>query len=398
MVKDRKTDDMKSIARKGLNICFISCFPPSRGRLAEYSYYLIDELQKFPQIRHIDIIADTEKYCTVKTVNDKVTLYRLWKVNNPISLLSVPLKILRLKPDVVHFNVHMAVFGRSRLANFVGLSLPFLCRLIGLKTIVTLHNIVESIDIDKTGFKNTFLNRLGALISTKLLTLTSAVTVTVKLYVKILEKRYKCKKVLWIPHGTWKVNFTKCASSNSLNSKTILYIGHSGPYKDLELLFQTFEILNRRSNVKLIVAGDSHPNYPNFLDRYKHRKHSPNVKFTGYIPEEELQNLFKKVDVVVLPYHTCTGTSGVAHLASSYGIPIVATDLPEFRELVKDGCGMILSSHNPQMLAEKIELILTNTEIADKLRERNLSFAHKRDWSKIALQFYELYVRVYHGN
>jgi len=330
----------------------------------------------------------------VKTVNDKVTLHRVWKIDTPISLLFVPLKILRLKPDMVHFNVHLAVFGRSRLANFVGLSLPFVCRLMGLKTVVTLHNIIERVDVEKTGFRDTFLNRLGAFIAVKLLTLASVVTVTVRLYVRILERRYKCKKVFWIPHGTWGGTFTKHVRTigRPFNPKTILYIGHTGPYKDLNLLFQAFEILNRkRSDVKLIVAGGSHPNYPDFLDKYRCDKRSPNVQFTGYVPDEKLQNLFEKVDVVVLPYHTCTGTSGVAHLASSYGVPIIATDIPEFRELIEDGCGIILSPNDPRALSQKMELILNNSELARKLRRQNLCFASKRTWDKIALQFCEVY-------
>lgn len=88
---------------------------------------------------------------------------------------------------------------------------------------------------------------------------------------------------------------------------------------------------SRRKGVKLVIARSSHPNYPNFLDKYKSENCLPCVQFTGYVPESQLPSLLEKVDVVVLPYFTCTGTSGVAHLVSSYGVPIIATDLPEFR-------------------------------------------------------------------
>jgi len=311
-----------------------------------------------------------------------------------ISLFFIPLEILKLRPDIVHFNVHMAVFGRSRIANFVGLALPFFCRLMGFKTLITLHNITERIDIEKAGFKNTLLNRVGAFLATKLVTLSSAVTVTVRSYIEILRNRYKCKRVFWVPHGTWFINPTNC-DQPSRKPKNILYIGHSGPYKDIELLFLAFGILNRRrSDVKLIVAGDSHPNYPNFLDKYKYGNRSSNVQFTGYVPEEKLQNLFEKVDVVVLPYHTCTGTSGIAHLASSYGVPIIATDLPEFRELAEDGCGIVLSRRDPEALTESIEHVLNNPNLARELRERNLRFTQGRTWDKIASLFCKVYEQV----
>jgi len=79
--------------KKGLKICFISSFPPSRARLSEYAYPLINELQRLPQIGHIDIIADTTNNRTIKKINDKITIYRTWKGGNILSLLSILHKI-----------------------------------------------------------------------------------------------------------------------------------------------------------------------------------------------------------------------------------------------------------------------------------------------------------------
>jgi len=378
---------------KKLSVCFVGCYPPTRGRLAEYSYYLIEELHKVPQIGNIEIIADAEDDYTTERINGKITLHRMWKADKPASLLLVPLKILRLKPHVVHFNVHMAVFGRSRMANFIGLSLPFVCRLMGFKTLVTLHNITETIDVEKAGFSNTTLNRLGAFVAIKLLTSASAITLTVKSYLRILEGRYKCKKAIWIPHGTWETNQSN--GNNHSNPKSILYIGHTGPYKDLELLFEAFKKLSqRRKDVKLVIAGASHPNYPGFLEEFESVNSRRNVEFTGYVPEDGLPSLFEKASVVILPYHTCTGTSGVAHLASSYGVPIIATDLPEFRELADEGCGIVLSLHDPELLAEKIEEVLDNLYLSNQLVRRNLLFAQKRTWDKIAGSFYNVYEHI----
>ena len=378
---------------KKLSVCFVGCYPPTRGRLAEYSYYLIEELHRFPQIGKLEIIADAEGDYTTERINSKITLHRVWKADKPASLLLIPLKILRLKPHVIHFNVHMAVFGRSRIANFVGLSLPFVCRLMGFKTLVSLHNITETIDVEKAGFSNTLLNRLGAFVAIKLLTLASVITLTVRSYLGVLETRYKCKKALWIPHGTWETHQSN--GNNHSNPKRILYIGHTGPYKDLELLFAAFEKLSqRRKDVKLVIAGSSHPNYPGFLEGFESVNSKRNVEFTGYVPEDQLPSLFEKASVVILPYYTCTGTSGVAHLASSYGVPIIATDLPEFRELADEGCGIVLSLHDPELLAEKMEEVLDDLDLSSKLVRRNLLFAQKRTWDKIAGSFYEVYEHI----
>jgi glycosyltransferase involved in cell wall biosynthesis len=369
-------------------VCFISSYPPFRGKLAEYAYSLIDELQKKPQINHIDILTETTGKITSERINNKVTTHKIWKSDSPLSLLTIPFKLLKLKPEIVHFNVHMAVFGQSRISNFVGLSLPVISRVMGFKTVVTLHNIVDTIDIEKTGYKNSFFNRFGSFLITKLIARSSAVTLTMKSHTKLFRERYDCKKAVTIPHGTWR---SSVYPSKNQQNDSILYIGHSGPYKDIDLLFDSFRILEeKKRRVKLIFAGTAHPNYPNFLDKYK-QKSQENLLFTGYVPENQLQALFEKANAVILPYRTCTGTSGVVHLASSFGTPIIATDLPEFRELAKEGCGLLISSHCSTDLAEKIEQVMDNPDLAYELKQRNLRFAHTRSWDRVASQFCLLY-------
>ncbi len=372
-----------------IKIAIVTNYPPRQGRLAEYALNLVEELQKCSCVSHIDIIAEKDSdRDEVRKINDKVTLHKVWKSDSPLSLLLIPMKIAPLKPDIVHFNIHMAVFGQSRVPNFVGLSLPFVCKAIGFKTVTTMHNLVDKIDIEKTGFKNSFINRLSAFFVTRLIASSSAVTLTMKSHTDFFEKRYHCKKAVTIAHGTWK-NTVRVDQVGARDA--VLYIGHSGPYKDIDLLLATFDILEKKHrSLKLILAGASHPNYPNYLEKYQKRINK-NIFFLGYVPEDQLEALFEKANAVILPYRTCTGTSGVAHLASSFGTPIVATDLPEFRELAEEGCGLLISQHQPQALAQKIEEILDKPELAFELRQRNINFAGSRSWDVVASQFCSLY-------
>lgn len=377
-----------------IRIVFITNYPPRRGRLAEYALNLVDELQKCRSIDHIDVITEktSDKEESVE-LNNKVTLHRTWKSDCPLSLLLIPKKVMDLKPDIVHFNIHMAVFGRSRICNFIGLTLPFVCKAMGFKTVTTLHNIIDKIDIKHTGFKNTTINRLSALLVTKLIAKSSAVTLTMKSHTDFFQQRYHCKKAVTIHHGTWK----NTSEINSICTKdSILYFGHSGPYKDIDLLLDAFNILDeKKRGLKLIFAGTAHPNYPHYLDKVQSK--NSQVIFTGYVPENQIQALFEKANAVILPYRTCTGTSGVAHLASSYGTPIIATDLPEFRELAREGCGLLISAHRPQAIAEKIEEIIDNPKLAVELRERNIKFANLRSWGVVASNFCALYNELIEG-
>ena len=58
--------------------------------------------------------------------NPKIKVVRVWKQDNPLSILGVMVQVLKLKPDVVHFSIGFQSFGKSRISNFTGLSLVFL--------------------------------------------------------------------------------------------------------------------------------------------------------------------------------------------------------------------------------------------------------------------------------
>ena len=350
-------------------------------------------MQRCPMIQQIDILSDTENSRGSNQISKKVTVHKTWKFNNPLSLFLIPFSILKIKPNIVHFNVHMAVFGTSRITNFIGLFLPIVSRLMGFKTIATLHNLVEKINLEKVGFKNSFFNRVSSFFILKLIAITSTVTFTLDSYVNLFKERYKSTNVIKIPHGTWRNHVH--LNNNYGKYKKILYIGHSGPYKDIKLLLETFKIINEnRKDVKLVIAGCSHPNYPGYLEEYSLNNRNKNVYFKGYIPENDLPYLLSNSNVTVLPYYTCTGTSGVAHLASSYGTPMVATNLPEFQELESEGCGVLLSAHDPLSIALKINEILDKPQLANNLRERNLHFAKNRTWNLIASRFCSLYKQI----
>ncbi len=65
-------------------------------------------------------------------------------------------------------------------------------------------------------------------------------------------------------------------------------------------------------------------------------KDNPRVEFTGYVEEDDIPKLFRSASVLVLPYSSATGASGVAHLACEFGVPIVSAGIEDFREMAWD--------------------------------------------------------------
>ena len=167
---------------------------------------------------------------------------------------------------------------------------------------------------------------------------------------------------------------------------------HMGPHKGLPVMFEAFEkIRKEKSNVRLVVAGTNHPNYPDYLSQFK-KAHIPNVEFTGYVPQDKLGSVFGRADVVVLPYNAAPGTSGVFHLACGFSRPVVASDLPEIKEIVSDGASALLvPSGDVEALKDAVLRVLSNDGLARGMGEKNLAYAQKEDWSAVAKAYEDVY-------
>jgi len=144
-----------------LRVCLVSSYPPCKARLSEYAYQLVDELDKLDKIDALTVLADVDTP-SVERLGRKTRVQRVWKPDSSLSILLIPFRLLKLKPDVVHFNCHFFSMGNKRTANLAGLCLIPLCRLLGLKVVTTFHHLgIDGQDLGELGVKRSFLNRLG---------------------------------------------------------------------------------------------------------------------------------------------------------------------------------------------------------------------------------------------
>jgi glycosyltransferase involved in cell wall biosynthesis len=375
--------------KKGMHVCFISSYPPNKARLSEYAQNLVTELANRPAIDQITVLTDqVSNQKEQLPENSKIKVVRTWKQDNTLSILSVMVQILKIKPDIIHFSIGYQSFGKSRISNFAGLSLIFLCRVCRLKVLVLLHNLATLVDLEKVKQKPTFTNKTGIMLATRLILSATRVVVMVKYYADYLKKHHSNHVILFIPHGSMSHN----CSMIDPPEKVVLLFGHIGPFKGLPNLLSSFEkITKERNDVQLVVAGTSHPNFPEYLNDFVSKAPSK-VVFTGYVPEKDLCKVFGMADVVVTPYTLATGTSGVFHLACGFGKPVVSSDLPEIRELLADGASAILvPPDNAEALKDAILEVLNNKEKAAKMAEQNLKFAQKERLSNIAKIYEETY-------
>src|SRR5262249_55076199 len=108
-----------------------------------------------------------------------------------------------------------------------------------------------------------------------------------------------------------------------------------------------------------------------------------------YIPDEEVEALFKAADVVVLPYRSAT-QSGVTHAAYALGVPVITTDVGGLSETVRpDHTGLVVPPEDPQALADAIVRYFEN-RLAPRLRAGVADLQHEHSWRTLATHAIEL--------
>jgi len=370
----------------------VTAYPPWRGSLSEFGKALIDELAKSRQVREIHVIANICEGGRSVTRNGKVILYRSWRMNSIRGPLLAFYDILRSRPSLIYLNVHLAVFGPGRLVNFLWSLLPVALKFFRFKVVTPLHNIFERINLREAKFKDCLLNRIGLTVATGFYSLSDSIVVTMRSYVNLIRKKYGGRAV-FIPHGAWFFCGQRNPSHPS-HGHHILFLGYIGPYKSMELLIEAFKLLNaEKQSVKLLFSGSIHPNYiqSGLLDKIDK---GSNITYLGYVPDEKLSELMKDVSLIALPYATCTGTSGVLHLLASFGKPFVATDLPEFIELKREGAGILTVKKDPKLFYWGMKKLLEDEVLYKELSRKNLEYAHSRSWDKIANEYVKLFRKI----
>jgi glycosyltransferase involved in cell wall biosynthesis len=375
-----------------MRICLVATFPPSGRQLNEYAFHIARELQRNPDVE-LTILADelteyefaTDQDGKPLKVSEQAELpgfnvIRCWKfgtLSTPVRLLNT---IRKLKPDVVWYNLVFSSFATPEkpFAAFAGLSAPALTRAAGFYTHITLHHIIEHVDFAAAGVRRERLFRLGTDLATRALLRAHSISVLLPGYRRTLISKYSAQNVLLGTHGTFASIPTPPDFSKRGNpDQRILAIGHWGTYKRLETLMEAFpKVLEKVPNARLIVAGANHHTKAGYWESIQDAQpaHLP-IEFRGYVPEVDIPELFQSTSVLVLPYDSATGSSGPAHQACEYGVPIVCADIEDFHGMVEDEDMAVrfYDTGDPASLASQLIAILQSPGVQRQMAQHNFA-------------------------
>ena len=374
-----------------LKVCLVTCFPPSQGDLNEYGFHVASALRSDP---NVDLLLLADQMNAGQEL-DGFKIERCWRFDSLLTPVRLLAAIRKANPDVVWFNMGFSTFARSPVAAFLSITGPAMARLSGFYTHVTLHTLFERINLADAGVRLPSVYRLAGRMATRVLLCANDVSVLLPSFRSELVRNYRIDgtRVHSRPHGTFSRRIA--AVESATRERVILAFGYWGTYKRVDLVLEQMEnVVKEVPDAVLVVAGTNHPSTPGYLEslqaRYADRKY---IRFLGYVPETKLPDLFRQASVLVLPYTSAAGTSGVVHQACEYGLPMVAAAVPELQEVAREH-GLSVEFYSPgdgYTLSRQLVRLLTSDELRLDIAQKNLAAGDDMQISQVVNGYLDLF-------
>lgn len=179
-----------------------------------------------------------------------------------------------------------------------------------------------------------------------------------------------------------------------LDKPFLLYTGVWRNHKNITSLIEAFSILLKQQNrnILLVITGKEDPFYPEVKELPKKLGIEQSVRLVGFVPEEQLIDLYNLATVFVFP--SLYEGFGLPILESmACGTPVAASNASSIPEIGGDAC-LYFNPHDVSDIANKIATILDNTDIRTTLIEKGNLCVKPFSWQKMAQSTLSVYQSV----
>ncbi len=176
-----------------------------------------------------------------------------------------------------------------------------------------------------------------------------------------------------------------------INNKIVmLFVGRFAAEKDIEVLVNAFNILNKKykDKIHLLLTGDG-PLYS------KLEKEVPdNVTFTGYKKGADLAEIYASADIFTFPSSTETYGNVVLEAMAS-GLPAVCADRGGVLENCINGKNSVIFRHNDSKdMALKISTLVENENFRLQMGLEGRKHTLEKSWDKVLERLVNSYINV----
>jgi glycosyltransferase involved in cell wall biosynthesis len=173
----------------------------------------------------------------------------------------------------------------------------------------------------------------------------------------------------------------------------VFSLGTLEPRKNLVRLIEAHSsLVTRHSSLELVIAGGKGWLYGGIFDQVEELGLEDEVRFLGFVPDDDLPALYNLADLFVFP--SLYEGFGLPPLeAMACGTPVVTTNVSSLPEVV-GGAGLMVPPEDVEGLAEAMERALGDRAWRGEAVQRGLAQARRFTWRAAAERLIELYETV----
>ncbi len=177
---------------------------------------------------------------------------------------------------------------------------------------------------------------------------------------------------------------------------TVTFAGRQEPRKGLQVLLRAWPEIHRRTGARLQICGSDPLAVRLLLTRL--RVSDEGIDILGFLPQEELTALLASTKALVAPSLGGESFGMVLTRAFACALPVVASDIPGYREVTTPETAVSVVPNDPAALTEAVAALLADEprRVAMGVSARALAI-DRYAWSDIARRLEGIYERVIAG-
>ncbi|MFN2214366.1 MAG: glycosyltransferase family 4 protein [Anaerolineales bacterium] len=178
-----------------------------------------------------------------------------------------------------------------------------------------------------------------------------------------------------------------------LPEEFILYLGTIEPRKNLPLLMRAYRLLvDSGTRLKLILVGKYGWMYQEVFNLVSELNLEDMVRFTGYIPQDELPLVYNLASLFVYP--TIYEGFGIPVLeAMACGVPVISSDIASLPEIVGEA-GILVPAGDLGAYFSAMKLVTDDQDLRGKLIDQGKLRASEFSWERTAQLTQQVYQKV----
>ena len=289
-----------------------------------------------------------DRPCCPKLNSEFIEWPRHRSLRNLLFLPKLLWKILRFRPDLIHFSNEKNVW------------LNFILPLLRAPVVTTVHDVFYHPGDDGPGSVPQWLTHLFIRQSD------ASIVHSTELAEQAIKHLPVTKHSVYVlPHLALS-RYRDFASQRVLQRSEVsrpqvLFFGRLRRYKGLDIFIDAAKaVVEEIPTARFVIAGRSDSDTAQALAAATSQFFDVRDRF---ISDEEAAQLFTDADLLVLPYIEAS-QSGVLAVACTFDLPVVASDVGALGAMVvESGMGIVVPPHDSATLAKAITRIIQDQEL-----------------------------------